>query len=50
MPFPTLRRSLGTSPVTWDDFRAKYLDLYYPGHALEGTARKEAARNLFDRK
>jgi integrase len=31
-------------PVTWDDFRAKYLDLYYPGHALEGTARKEAAR------
>jgi integrase len=31
-------------PITWQDFRKKYLDLTYPGHDLEGPARKEASR------
>lgn len=29
----------------WDDFRKKYMDTKYPGHALSGPERKEAERS-----
>lgn len=32
-------------PVSWSDFRRKYLDAIYPGHDLPPKQRAEAARN-----
>src|SRR4051812_19651178 len=32
------------APVTWNDFRKKYLDTFYPGHDLPTAARKEAQK------
>jgi integrase len=31
-------------PITWDEFRRKYLDIRYPGHDLPTKQRKEAAK------
>lgn len=31
-------------PITWEDFRKKYLDTYYPGHDLPLEERKEAQK------
>jgi integrase len=40
----SMKEQQGLEPLTWDQFRQKYLDTHYPGHGLPTKERKAAAK------